>query len=389
MTTTTSLLLAALREQEFAAVSGRGAYLNSASTGPLPARAVAVLSRSNRDRADPRTWTVERANTVLDRSRQLAARLIGASADEIALMPNTTTGINVAAWALPLDRGDIVLTFDREFPTNIYPWLARSRDGVQLERVPVDGRGWPDQERLEERLRAPSVRAVCVSLAQFSTGWTIDLDRLSRLTRELGKWLIVDAIQGLGHVPVDVRRTPVDFLASGGQKWLLSPWGTGFLYVRRELIETIAPTFAGWAAFQGTDDYSRLTAYDPRPWPDARRFEIYTLAVQDFAAMNAALEMLLDLGIEVIAAHAEAIAAPVLAWAADRPGRVTSPRGAHQSAILCVRPEGDVAAAHQRLTEAGVASSLREGAIRLSPHLFNTVEELDRVAALLADQGRI
>jgi len=102
---------------------------------------VAVLSRSNRDRADPRTWTVERANTVLDRSRQLAARLIGASADEIALLPNNTPGINVAACALPLVRGDIVLTFGREFPTNIYPWLARSRDGVQLERVPVDGRG--------------------------------------------------------------------------------------------------------------------------------------------------------------------------------------------------------------------------------------------------------
>src|SRR5690606_25110274 len=122
-------------------------------------------------------------------------------------------------------------------------------------------------------------------------------------TRDLGKWLIVDAIQGLGHVPVDVRRTPVDFLATGGQKWLLSPWGTGFLYVRRELIETIAPTFAGWAAFQGTDDYSQLTAYDPRPWPDGRRFEVYTLGVQDFAAFNASLEMLLDVGVDAIASH--------------------------------------------------------------------------------------
>lgn len=361
-------------------MSGPGAYLNSASTGPMPARAVAALARANRDRADPRLWTVERANAVLDRSRQLAARLIGAASDEIALMPNTTTGINVAAWALPLTRGDVVVTFDREFPTNVYPWLARGRDGVVLERIAVDVNGWPDQDALEQRLRAPEVRAACVSLSQFSTGWTVDLDRLSRVTRDLGKWLIVDAIQGLGHVPVDVRRTPVDFLATGGQKWLLSPWGTGFLYVRRALIETIAPTFAGWAAFQGTDDYSRLTAYDPRPWPDGRRFEVYTLGVQDFAAFNASLEMLLDVGVDVIAAHADAVVQPLL-------GRgnvvVTSPRGAHQSAILCVRPEGDVAEVHRRLTEAGIATSLREGAIRISPHLFNTAAELARVAELL------
>jgi selenocysteine lyase/cysteine desulfurase len=254
---------------------------------------------------------------------------------------------------------------------------------VVLERIPVDERGWPDQARLEERLQAPEVRAVCVSLSQFSTGWTVDLERLSEATRALDKWLILDAIQGLGHVPVDVARTPVDFLAAGAQKWLLSPWGTGFLYVRRALIETIAPTFAGWAAFQGTDDYSRLTAYDPRPWPDARRFEVYTLAVQDFAAMNASLEMLLDVGIPTIAEHAQGVVAPLVAWAADRPGRITSPRGAHQSAIVCVRPEGDVAEAHRRLTEAGVAASLREGSIRLSPHLFNTRDELAAVAAML------
>lgn len=380
MSGTTSLLLGALREQEFAAVSGPGAYLNSASTGPMPARAVAALASANRDRADPRLWTVERANAVLDRSRQLAARLVGGSHEEIALMPNTTTGINVAAWALPLTRGDVVVTFDREFPTNIYPWLARGRDGVVLERIAVDANGWPDQDALEERLRAPEVRAACVSLSQFSTGWTIDLDRLSRVTRDLGKWLIVDAIQGLGHVPVDVRRTPVDFLATGGQKWLLSPWGTGFLYVRRELIETIAPTFAGWAAFQGTDDYSRLTAYDPRPWPDGRRFEVYTLGVQDFAAFNASLEMLLDVGVDAIASHADAVVRPLLERGKVE---VTSPRGAHQSAILCVRPEGDVTEVHRRLTEAGIATSLREGAIRISPHLFNTAGELERVAELL------
>lgn len=374
--------LARLRETEFGAVA-RGIYLNSASTGPMPARAVEALEAANRDRADPLRWTVERANATLDTARRLAARLIGAEPDEIALMPNTTTGLNIAAWALPLERGDVILTFDREFPSNIYPWLARGRDGVVLERIPVTAEGWPDESRLLARLGEPRVRGVCVSLTQFSTGYTIDLDAFSRLTRATGTWLIVDAIQGIGQVPVDVRRTPVDFLACGAQKWLLSPWGTGFLHVRRELIPTIPPMFAGWAAFRGTDDYSRLTAYDPEPWPDARRFELYTLPVQDFVAMNAALELLLEAGVPAIATHARRIAAPLVEAAARGALRITSPEGAHGSAIVCVRPRGDVAAGHRRLVDAGVGCSLREGSVRLSPHLFNTEDELAAVAELL------
>jgi selenocysteine lyase/cysteine desulfurase len=373
-----------LRADEFAAVTSRGIYLNSASTGPYPARTVRALDAANRDRADPVTWTVERANATLDRSRALAARLIGADAEEVALMPNTTTGINVAAWALPLGRGDVVLTFDREFPTNVYPWLARGRDGVVLERIPVTAAGWPDEARLVDRLDDPRVRAVCVSLTQFSNGYTVDLDLLSRATRSTGTWLIVDAIQATGQVPVDVRRTPVDFLASGAQKWLLSPWGTGFLHVRRELIEEIPPTFAGWASFCGTDDYSRLTAYDPEPWPDARRFELYTLPVQDFAAMNASMELLLDVGVERIATHARAIAAPLREAAGGGLLEVTSPEDTHGSAIVCVRAGDDIRAGYRRLGEAGVSCSLREGAVRLAPHLFNTEAELAEVASLLS-----
>jgi selenocysteine lyase/cysteine desulfurase len=352
--------------EEFAALDGIS-YCNTASVGPMPARAVEVLAECNRDRARPDRWPVERLNTILRRSRQLCAQLVGATADEIALMPNTTTGLNVAAHALPLNRGDVVLTFDREFPSNVYPWLARAAEGIVLERIPCTTEGWPDEDRLHQRLRAPEVRAACVSLTQFSNGYTIDLDALSRATRELGKWLIVDAIQGCGQVPVDVMRTPVDFLACGAQKWLLSPWGTGFLYVRRELVGRFAPTFAGWAAFQGTDDYTRLTAYDPRPWDDARRFELITLPVQDFAAMNEAIALILEATVAGIAARLQELHLPWLRWAEQIGGTITSPQGPRGSGILCVRPPEDVAQLYRELSDDGVICSLREGAIRLSP----------------------
>jgi selenocysteine lyase/cysteine desulfurase len=326
---------------------------------------------------------MERLNTILSESRWLAARLINAAEDEIALMPNTTTGLNVAARALPLGAGDVVLTFDGEFPSNIYPWLARGGEGIVLERIPRNAEGWPDEVRLHERLADPAVKAVAVSLTQFANGYTLDLAALSRATRAMGKWLVVDAIQAVGHVPVDVQATPVDFLACGAQKWLLSPWGTGFLYVRRELITRFPPTFAGWAAFKGTDDYSRLTAYDPEPWDDARRFEVITLPVQDFAAMNASVALLLDVGIGAIAERVQALQQPLLEWAARSGAAVTSPVGPRGSAILCLKPRGDVAAAYQRLQAHGVMCSLREGAVRLSPHLFTLPSEVASVVELL------
>ena len=223
-----------------------------------------------------------------------------------------------------------------------------------------------------------------MSLTQFSNGYTVDLAAVSRATRAAEKWLVVDAIQGVGQVPVDVQATLVDFLACGAQKWLLSPWGTGFLYVRKELCTRLEPTFVGWAAFAASDDYTNLTSYDPRLWPDARRFELLTFAVQDFAAMNASLELILDAGINRIVEHTRRLHRAVIEAVTASGGRVTSPQGARGSAILCVQPAGDVVAAFARLQSGGVHCSLREGAIRLSPHLFNNEAEMGRVAALLA-----
>lgn len=372
-----------LRRTEFSALNDGSIFLNSASVGPMPARSVAILAACNRDRSRPWMWPVERLNTILEESRWMAGRLINAATDEIALMPNTTTGLNVAAHALPLNSGDVVLTFDREFPSVISAFFGLKEKGVTLERLPPTVEGWPDEEALHRRLTDLDVKAVCVSLTQFSNGYTIDLARLSQATRTLGKWLIVDAIQGIGHVPVDVQATPVDFLACGAQKWLLSPWGTGFLYVRRELCQQLEPTFAGWAAFVGTDDYTRLTAYDQRPWPDARRFELLTFPVQDFAAMNASLGLLLSVGVETVSAHCRALHQPVIEWATRQGAKITSPAGERGSAILCIQPAGDVAEVYDRLMRNGVQSSLREGAIRLSPHLFTTSEEIERLVALL------
>jgi cysteine desulfurase / selenocysteine lyase len=372
---------AEIRRTEFPWTSGT-TYLNNASIGPLPERTRLVVEEFNRKRAAPHQLPDREIFAGMAESRRLAAELLGASAAEIGLAINTGFGLSLAARALPLKAGDIVLTTDREFPANVYPWMMLKDSGISLELTPTTPDGWPDEDRLLERLRDPQVRVLAISLVQFSNGYTVDLGRLSKATREAGVYLVVDAIQAVGQVPIDLQKTPVDVLACGGQKWLLSPWGSGFVYVRRELIRELRPAVTGWMAFEGTDDFTRLTQYDDRLRGDARRFELITLPYQDFAGMNASVGMLLDAGIAGIAEHLQALHVPLLDWAARSGVRVVSPVDYHGSGILCLMP-GDVGAAFRALKAARVVCGMREGAIRMSPHLYNTVAEMERVVDIL------
>ena len=375
--------MTSLRAAEFASLKDV-TYLNSASTGPLPERTIRALERFNRMRGAPHLLPDPDLFAIFAESRRLIARLINATPDEIALATNTSYGLNLAALALPLERGDVVLVSDREFPANVYPWLHLRRRGVEVELVPVTAEGWPDEAYLLDRLAEPRVKVLAVSLVQFSNGYAVDLDALSRATRESGTWLVVDAIQGIGQLPVDLQRTPVDILSCGGQKWLLSPWGTGFMYVRKPLVEQLTPPLAGWTAFEGTDDYTQLTAYRTEFRDTARRFETITLPFQDFAGFNESLGLILDEGPDRIGAHARNCQEPILDWARRAGVPITSPVGRHGSAILGVAPP-NAAAVQARLREANVFCSLREGSLRFSPHIFNTVDEMDRVVTILQD----
>jgi selenocysteine lyase/cysteine desulfurase len=377
--------IAALRQAEFP-WADETVYLNHASIGPLPERTRLALEAFNRRRATPfRLPDRDLFGTLAD-ARRLIGQLISATPEEIGLTVNTGFGLGVIARALPLERGDVVLVSDREFPANVYPWIRLRENDITVEVVPTTAMGWPDEARLLERLSDPRVRVLAVSLVQFSNGYRVDLAALSAATRRTGAWLIVDAIQGIGQVPVDLSRVEVDVLACGGQKWLLSPWGSGFVYVRRELIPLLSPPVTGWMAFEGTDDLTRLTAYSDSLRGDARRFELITLPYQDFAGMNASLGLILELGVERIEAHLQRLHQPVLAWAERTGAPLASPRGTHGSGILCLAPEG-VGDVFRRLKAARIICSLREGAIRLSPHGYNTVEEMERVAAVLDGQA--
>ena len=371
-----------LRNREFPWTAAT-TYLNAASVGPLPERTRLAVEAFNAKRTAPHLLPDRDLFAVHAATRAAAARLLGAAPEEIALTPNTSTGLNVAAGALPLEPGDVILLSDREFPANVYPWLARRRSGVVVERAPVTPRGYPDEDYLVERLADPRVRVLAVSLVQFSNGFRADLARLGGACRANGARLVVDGIQGLGASPLDVAAVPVDMLSCGGQKWLLGPWGSGFCYVRRELIESLEPPVVGWMSYEGMDDFSNLLSYDDHLVGDARRFEVASLATQDHLGLATSIGLLLELGVETIAAYLRSLGEPVLAWARQRGVPIVSPTDdLHRSQIVCIAPP-DAKEAQRRLRQAGVVCAFREGAIRLAPHCYNTIEEMEKVVEVL------
>jgi cysteine desulfurase / selenocysteine lyase len=371
----------ALREAEFPGAEHQ-IYLNHASTGPLPERTRRALDALTRERALPFRLPDDRLQGMLAEARLKAARLINAEVEEIALATNTSFGLNLAARMLPLEPGSIVLVSDQEFPANVFPWSRLGDRGVEMELVPVSDRGWPDEARMLERMQDPRVRALALSHVQFHNGYAADVDTLGRAARASGTWFVLDSIQALGHLPFDVKKTPVDILACGGQKWLLSPWGSGFMYVRKELVPELISPLAGWSAFQGTDNYLTLCDYGGALRPDARRFELITLPFQDMLGMIQALDLIHELGVGAIAGHVERIGRPVVEWAERRGVRLVSPAGARGSGMVCLAA-GDVPNGAAALKAAGVAVSVREGALRIAPHCYNTIEEMARVADLL------
>jgi len=366
--------------------TGTPVYCNAASTGPLPARTRVLLDQWSALRAEPWRITLEDQFGALRTGRECCAALIGADADEIALVPNTSTGINIAAQILPVRAGQTILGHDGEFPAHVYPWMARARaTGATFEQLPLRDDGLPDWDAVPERLARGDVAVLAVSWVSFVSGDRADLATLGTLCRKHGVRFAVDGIQGVGVVPLDVHACQIDVLACGAQKWLLSPWGSGFCYVRRELVTQSEPLMVGWLAMQGSEDFSRMLDYDFTYHDDARRFEVATIPYQDMAGMNESLGLLNEIGLAEVSRSITSLAARLVDGVANLDGvtRVT-PRDANRRAGIVSVRVSDAARVSRALDDAHVVHSLRgRGVIRFSPHIYNTADEMDCIVEVL------
>lgn len=390
---------AAVRDAEFPWMNSAAPYFNAASFTPLPLRSRRAVDAFNATKYEAHRISESAFGTVLAGAREALARLIGAGADDVALTTNTSTGLNLAAGfaalagGAPIDgdrRRRRILVSEGEFPANVYPWLGLERMGFTVELVSTDELGRPREERLLERLeQASDVAIFALSHVQFGTGYRADLSRFGRVCRDLGILFVVDAIQGLGAVPLDVIESQVDVLACGGHKWLCGPWGTGFVYVRRELCTRLEPLNPGWLSFVPSQDFANLLDYRFELVEDARRFEVGVLPFQDFAGLAASAELLEELGGEWVWRHIRGVQEPLITWAREREDVeiVSDLREERRSGVICIRPTR-VDDAWAALRRAGVACAVRGGAIRLAPHFYNTVGEMERVVDVLDEALR-
>jgi cysteine desulfurase / selenocysteine lyase len=383
-TTDAALDPARIRAAEFPRLAD-SIYLNAASYAPVPERCHRALVESLERRLAIQELTDDDLTAALTRARVAAARIVGADPGEIALGWNASYGINIAALSLPVAPGSTVLVSEREFPANVYPWMGR-RD-TRLELVPTDAAGRPDEDRLLERLDAGDVSIFALSSVQFATGYRADLAKLGSFCRERGIFFVVDAIQSLGQLPMKVREMGIDVLAAGGHKWLCSPFGTGFAYVRRELIERMEPRWIGWTAMEACSSLDSLVEYEWGFRRDARRFEGGTLPFDGFAGLAESVGLLLEVGVERIERHVLGLLDPLIAWLLETPEAeiLSDLEPERRSAIFCFRVPGE-AATFEALRQAGVACALREGAIRVAPHLYNSRGEIERVVEILNER---
>jgi selenocysteine lyase/cysteine desulfurase len=315
-----------------------------------------------------------------ERLRAMMAEFIGADVDEIALTKNTPEGLSIVASGLGWRPGDSVVTTDLEFPANMYPWLNLQERGVEVRIVPSEN-GRVPAERLIEAVDA-TTRVVAVSYVQFSTGFRADLARLAEFCRPRGVYLVTDAMQAVGALPVDVRALGVDFLSCASHKWLLGPFGMGWFYCRRELLERLRPTEVGQGSMVERASYRD---YRLEFVPSAARFECGVVNQGGVLGLQAALDLFNAVGRERVRDQILALNERLAEGLAARDYRILSSRiDGERSGILSFDSERhDSAALRERLHQADVIVSLREGAVRVSPHFYNSADDVDRLLGAL------
>ncbi len=358
-------------------VTERYAYLNHASVGPLPRRSVlqiAALAASIAESGD-RRWP-ER-NAMAEEVRGLAARLLGArEPHEVAFVENTSTGLSAVAEALAWQPGDNVVGVACEFPSNVYPWMNLAARGVTWRPVPErDGRVDTDEllAQVDDR-----TRVVALSWVEYANGFRFDLARIGAFCRARGVLFVVDVIQGLGGLVLDVEREAVDVACASAHKWLLGPEGIGLLYVSDRVVERLRPQRAGWRSMRDQGSWTELEI----DWgPGAKRYESGTLNGLGICALGVSLQMFLDLGPAAVERRVLALADLAARGLAERGLAVVSSRlpGETSGIVAALHPHLPTERIVDRLLERDIVVSARAGRLRLSPHVYNTADEIERV----------
>jgi cysteine desulfurase/selenocysteine lyase len=358
-------------------VTRQFAYLNHACVAAPPKPVTEAMTNYLLSRSKGGSEVTNGWDHCIERIRRLAARFIDAHADEITFTGSVSHGLNIVATGVDWKPGDNLICAETEFPANVYPWTNLRRRGVEVRFAKARG----NRIIIEDvaALMDGRTRLVTVSFVEFGTGYRNDLDALAALCHEGNAYLCVDGIQGLGALQFSVKRTPVDFLATHAAKWMLGPIGAGFLFVRRDLLSRLEPVMSGWRSVVDRDDYF---CYDSPLRSTGERFEPGSLNNVGLLGMEAAIDLLLGVGMGEIESRILALTDSLIESLQSRGCTITTPMAdrRERSGIVCFRhPELAPEVLAKRFKASDVVVSQRGDVIRVSPHFYNTEEELERL----------
>lgn len=358
-------------------------YFNHAGVSPIPARSAEAGIAMLRLARDEGAYRLRKWEELANETRGRFARIVGASPDEVAFVKNTSEGLSFVAAGFPWKEGDNLVTANVEYPSNVYPWMRLRSRNVEVRMVPAR----EGKVRKEDLFAAcdGKTRLITLSSVEFLNGYRNDLPGIGEYCQKHGIFFCVDGIQSVGVLPMDVKSFGIDALSADGHKWLLSPEGIGGFYISRDVMEMVEPVILGWHSVKNRFDFEN---YDFRLSPDARRYEPGSMNTVGLSAFNASLELLLSLGVDRIWERVRRLTERVRERAAEEGCKLVSPdHPEERSGIVTFRvPEADNAALWRALLNRKAVCSHRAGGIRVSPHFYNTPEEIDRFFAILREE---
>jgi selenocysteine lyase/cysteine desulfurase len=361
-------------------------YLNLAAQSPMPKVAHRAVQTAIEWKKFPHRITDAAYFDVPNRIRASIAKLIGGQSEEVALTTGASTGMSAVAYGLTWKPGDEIITAKGEFPLQYATWKPmEAREGIVMKVIAPRERFLTADDLLAAM--TPRTRLVSVSLVRFDNAVLLDAARIAAACHAQGALLLLDVSQACGAIPMNVDALGADFLVSAGYKWLLSPYGTGFFWARNEHTDKMRPGPFYWAAAKGAENFGSLSFEDPQPVRGARRWDMAeTSNYFNFAAMDASLQFVLQLGPATVQAHNRKLIDLLFErLPKDRCVPASPLDSAQRGTYGCfvARSPERTAALYEKLRKENIIVSLREGNIRVSPHVYNTEQDIDRLIAAI------
>ena len=357
-------------------------YFNHAAISPPPIETVRAIEAHLKDVHENGSTNFRDWLAVKEQARELLANLLGARPEQIAFMRNTSDALSTVANGLNWRSGDNIVTFSREFPSNIYPWL-RVRDVFGVEVRMCDEHNARIDFNDLASLIDDNTRVVAISHVQYASGFRMDLERLGRFARQHDALFVVDAIQALGVVPTNVEAEFIDIAAGASHKWLLAPEGVGYLYLSDRALERIQPTLVGWVSVPNPDDYLN---FEQRWNRGALAWETGTGPTALIHGFKASLELLTRFGVQNAAKYLEELTDDLCERLTSKRYEVVSSRApGEKSQIVCIRHLDGLSAMslYHQLQARKIVAAPRLDRLRISPHFYNTPAEVEEFVRTL------